>query len=71
MRTIYDIQQYLKQYGTYIYTTDRVVDLGLMEGELKELYEAQILPREEYFMALLLIKQELQKVKNDSLQLDV
>lgn len=65
MKTIYDIQQFLKQYGTYIYTTDRIVDLGLMEGELKELYEAQMLPREEYFMALLLIKQELQKIEEN------
>lgn len=62
MKSIYDIQQYLKQYGTYIYTTDRVVDLGLMESDLKELYEGQIMEREDYLMALLLIKQELQRL---------
>lgn len=62
MENIYDIQQYLKQYGTYIYTTDRVVDLGLMEHELKELYEGQMMERENYLMALLLIKQELQRI---------
>lgn len=65
MKSIYDIQQYLKQYGTYIYTTDRVVDLGLMEGELKELHQAQMLEREDYLMALLLIKQELQRIRTD------
>lgn len=62
MKSIYDIQQYLKQYGTYIYTTDRVVDLGLMESDLKELYEGKIMEREDYLMALLLIKQELQRL---------
>ena len=62
MKSIYDIQQYLKQYGTYIYTTDRLVDIGLMERELKELHEAQILPLNEYISALFVIKQELQKI---------
>ena len=62
MKSIYDIQQYLKQYGTYIYTTDRLVDIGLMERELKELHEAQILPHNEYISALVVIKQELQKI---------
>ncbi|HEY2421367.1 MAG TPA: YqgQ family protein, partial [Neobacillus sp.] len=35
MKTVYEIQQYLKQYGTIIYIGDRVADLELMEAELK------------------------------------
>ncbi|MEH7743814.1 YqgQ family protein, partial [Neobacillus drentensis] len=47
MKTIYDIQQFLKRFGTLIYIGDRVADLELMEMELKELYQSQLIePRE-------------------------
>ena len=37
MKTIYDIQQYLKKFGAIIYTGDRIADLQLMEMEVQEL----------------------------------
>ncbi|MDC2863403.1 MULTISPECIES: YqgQ family protein [unclassified Bacillus (in: firmicutes)] len=61
MKTIYDIQQLLKQFGTIIYTGDRVADLQLMEDELRELYKSQLIEPKEYQMALFLLKQEIQK----------
>lgn len=63
MKTIYDVQQLLKQYGTIIYVGDRLADLELMEAELKELYRSQLVETNDYQMALLLLRQEIQKEK--------
>lgn len=58
-----DIIHLLKQYGTYIYTKDRIGDLVLMEEEIRELYKAQVLDVKDYQMALLLIKMEVAKLE--------
>lgn len=60
MKSIYEIQQFLKQYGTFIYVGDRVADLELMEAELKELYQSQLIEPREYSTALLILRQEIQ-----------
>lgn len=66
MKTIYDIQQYLKKFGTIIYIGDRVADLELMESELKDLYQAQLIETRDFQTALLLLRHEIQiqKEKN-------
>ncbi|GGM31572.1 hypothetical protein GCM10011351_17190 [Paraliobacillus quinghaiensis] len=64
MRTIYDVQQLLKRFGTIIYIGDRLADLELMEVEVKELYQAQCLSTNEYQMALLLLRQEMSLLHN-------
>ncbi|ELK46219.1 YqgQ family protein [Halobacillus sp. BAB-2008] len=51
MKTIYDIQQYLKKFGTFIYIGDRIADLELMEEEIRELYKAQCMSSHDYQMA--------------------
>lgn len=58
MKTIYDIQQLLKRYGTFIYTGDRIGDLNLMEMEVDELYQMKFIEIKEYQMAKLLLKRE-------------
>ena len=65
MKTIYDIQQYLKKFGTLIYVGDRVADLELMESEVKELYQAQLMDIRDYQMAILLLRQEVQSIKEE------
>jgi uncharacterized protein YqgQ len=60
MKTVYEIQQFLKQYGTIIYIGDRVADLELMEMELKELYHSQLIEPKEYQTALLILRHEIQ-----------
>lgn len=65
MKTIYDIQQYLKKFGTLIYVGDRVADLELMESEVKELYHAQLMDIRDYQMAILLLRQEIQSTKEE------
>lgn len=58
MRTIYDIQQVLKKFGTIIYIGDRIADLELMEAEVRELYRLQLMETEDFQMAILLLRQE-------------
>jgi uncharacterized protein YqgQ len=65
METIYDIQQYLKKFGTLIYVGDRVADLELMEAEVKELYHAKLMDTRDYQMAILLLRHEIQTIKEE------
>ncbi|WP_028399208.1 YqgQ family protein [Ectobacillus panaciterrae] len=64
MTSIYDIQQLLKQFGTIIYTGDRIADLELMEDELRELHQSGLIEQRKYQTALLLLRQEAQRLKD-------
>ncbi|MFD1018748.1 YqgQ family protein [Thalassobacillus hwangdonensis] len=64
MQTIYDIQQLLKKYGTFIYVGDRLGDLELMEDEIKELYQSQCISTQDYQMALLLLRSEAARLRD-------
>lgn len=59
MQTIYDVQQFLKKYGTIIYVGDRVGDLQLMKSEIKELYQSQLIKEQEFDSAMRLLNQEI------------
>lgn len=63
MKTIYDIQQLLKKFGIFIYVGDRIADLELMEEEIKQLFQANLIETKDYQMAVLLLRQEIQKLK--------
>lgn len=63
MKTIYDVQQLLKKFGTIIYLGDRLADLELMEDEIKELYQSQCISSNDFQMAILLLRQEASKLR--------
>lgn len=63
MKTIYDIQQLLKKYGIFIYIGDRIADLELMEEEIKQLFQSNLIETKDYQMAILLLRQEIGKLK--------
>lgn len=63
MKTVYEIQQYLKQFGTIIYIGDRIADLELMDAELKELYQSQLIEPKDYTTAKLILRHEIQFLK--------
>lgn len=63
MKSMIDVYELLKSFGTYVYTRDRVGDLALIEDEIKELYKARMIEQKDYQTALLLIRQELTKLK--------
>ncbi|UAL51033.1 MULTISPECIES: YqgQ family protein [Metabacillus] len=66
MKTIYDIQQLLKKYGTIIYIGDRSADLELMEMEVRQLFDSNLIEVQDYQMAVLLLRQEGQRVRKKS-----
>lgn len=63
MKSVYDIQQFLKNYGTIIYTGDRLADLMLMHDELKELLLSNILEPKEFQVASLILKKEIDEIQ--------
>lgn len=64
MNSIYDVRNLLKRFGTIIYVGDRLADLELMQDELKELYFSNLIEKEDYQMAVLLVRHEIQKEKD-------
>jgi uncharacterized protein YqgQ len=64
MKTIYEIQQFLKQFGTIIYIGERVADLELMESELKELYQSQLIEPRDFQTAILILRHEIQILRD-------
>ncbi|GIN60474.1 hypothetical protein J27TS8_04670 [Robertmurraya siralis] len=65
MKSIYDIQQFLKRFGTIIYVGDRIATLELMEEELKDLYQSQLIETKEFQSALLLLRHEIRMLKEE------
>lgn len=65
MKTVYDVMQLLKRFGTYIYTKDRLADLEMMEEEIKELYKMQMIEANDFQIAILILRQEQNKYKNN------
>ncbi|MBM7620224.1 uncharacterized protein YqgQ [Bacillus tianshenii] len=61
MKSILEIRQLLKRYGTYIYTGDKIGDLEMMEDEIRELYRSGVLDAQSFGAAMMLIKQEISK----------
>lgn len=59
MKTIYDIQQLLKRFGSYIYLGDRMADLELMEIELKELYSSKLIETADFQSGIMLLRHEI------------
>lgn len=67
METMVDIRQLLKQYGSFIYTRDRELDLQLMRKEIKDLYQFGMITSNTYQSAMLLLRQEETKHRNGGL----
>ena len=39
MKTLYDVQQLLKQYGIFVYMGNRLYEIEVMKLELSQLYQ--------------------------------
>ena len=59
MKTIYDIQQFLKRFGFFVYLGDRVAEYELMEAEISELYQMQMIDIKDYQTAILLLRHHI------------
>lgn len=61
---MYDVIQLLKRYHLFIYTGDRIGDLELMKMELTALKDARILGDDEFYQAILIMRQEKRRLKS-------
>ena len=62
MKNMIDVYDLLKQFGTFIYTGDRIGDLELIEEEIKELYRSRMIEQAQYQSAILIIRHEVSKL---------
>lgn len=58
MESVYDIRKLLLRFGTVIYLGDRLADLELMETEISELYHVNLITKEEFMKARLILAKE-------------
>ena len=58
MKTLYDVQQLLKRFGIYVYVGKRLYDIEVMKIELEKLYENQLITKDDYLKAELILRLE-------------
>lgn len=61
---MYDVQQLLRRFGTFIYIGDRLAEIELMETEIKELFQNQFIRTDEYQMALMILRKEAARLRD-------
>ncbi|MFK5675743.1 MULTISPECIES: YqgQ family protein [unclassified Ligilactobacillus] len=58
MKTLYDVQQLLKQFNVFVYVGKRLWDIELMALELDHLYEAGVVDKQTFVKAKLVLNRE-------------
>lgn len=58
MKTLYDVQQLLKQFGIIIYIGKRIYDIEVMKIELEKLYDNGLIDKDDYITAELILRRE-------------
>ncbi|VHB91325.1 putative cytoplasmic protein [Streptococcus pyogenes] len=58
MKTLYDVQQLLKNFGIFIYLGKRLYDIEMMKIELQRLYDIGLLDKRDYLNAELILRRE-------------
>ncbi|KDN58764.1 MAG: YqgQ family protein [Exiguobacterium sp.] len=59
MKNFYDVQQFLKGFGTIIYIGERDAEISLMMMELDELHAGGIIEQRDYDTAKIILTHEL------------
>lgn len=57
-RTLYDVQQLLKEFNVFVYVGKRLYDIELMAIELDNLYQAGVVDRSTYTKAKIVLRKE-------------
>ena len=60
MKTLYDVQQLLKQFGVVVYLGKRLYDIEMMKIELEALYKSVLIDKENYLIAEMILRREHQ-----------
>ncbi|SQE77993.1 hypothetical cytosolic protein [Streptococcus pyogenes] len=58
MKTLYDVQQLLKNFGIFVYLGKRLYDIEMMKIELQRLYDSGLLDKRDYLSAELILRRE-------------
>ena len=58
MKTLYDVQQFLKSFGIIVYLGKRLYDIQLMKIELKRIYDAGLMDKLDYLEAEAVLQRE-------------
>ncbi len=58
MKDLYGVIKLLKRFGIYIYTGNRKNDIMLMHSEVKDLFDNHLLLKEDYLLAIMILRQE-------------
>ncbi|HER7029592.1 TPA: YqgQ family protein [Streptococcus pyogenes] len=58
MKTLYDVQQLLKNFGIFVYLGKRLYDIEMMKFELQRLYDSGLLDKRDYLNAELILRRE-------------
>lgn len=57
-RTLYDVQQLLKEFNVYVYIGKRLYDIELIAIELDHLYQAGVVDNATYMKAKIFLRKE-------------
>ena len=58
MKTLYDVQQLLKQFGIVVYLGKWLYDIEMMKIELEALYQNALIDKENYLIAEMILRRE-------------
>ena len=58
MKTLYDVQQFLNQFGIIVYMGKRLYDIELMKIELSRIYDAGLMDKLDYLKAEAVLRRE-------------
>lgn len=58
MKTLYDVQQLLKNFGIFVYLGKRLYDIEMMKIELQRFYDSGLLDKNDYLKAKLILRRE-------------
>ena len=62
--------QFLKRFGTFVYTKNRIGDLQLMEIDLVELYKGGLIEPREFQSARHILRMEEMRLEKDAASKD-
>ena len=57
-RTLYDVQQLLKEFNVFVYVGKRLYDIELMAIELDNLHQACVVDQSTYMKAKIVLRKE-------------
>jgi uncharacterized protein YqgQ len=60
--SLLEVKEVLRRFQIVVYTGNRMDDLVLMEQELDDLYQEQLIEREEYFKLKAILRRELREM---------